>query len=147
LEEEEAGYWGSLGGAHRNRGGEVGGAFEDQGTGSFRQEGGYPIDHVGSYGRGQEPSPEGRSVDVVGDSFEVQEEGGDVYSRPLEGFYLGCQGEAGVGRDEPRQGATLVSVEQVLDLGMADSLTVITRLRILDMVLSRTIMRKGPGES
>jgi len=34
-----------------------------------------------------------------------------------------------------------------LDLAMADSLTVITRLRILEMVLRRTMMRKEAGES
>jgi len=34
-----------------------------------------------------------------------------------------------------------------LDLAMADSLTVITHSRILEMVLRRTMMRKGAGES
>jgi len=34
-----------------------------------------------------------------------------------------------------------------LDLAMAASLTIITRLRIFEMVLRRTIMRKEAGES
>jgi len=34
-----------------------------------------------------------------------------------------------------------------LKLGMADSLTAITRLRIFEMVLRRTMMRKESGES
>jgi len=34
-----------------------------------------------------------------------------------------------------------------LDLAMADSLTVITRSRIFEMVLRRTMMRKEAGES
>jgi len=36
---------------------------------------------------------------------------------------------------------------RALDLAMADSLTVITRSRIFEMVLRRTMMRKEAGDS
>jgi len=37
---------GPLGGADRDRGGEIGGSLEDQGAGPLRQEEGDPVDHV-----------------------------------------------------------------------------------------------------
>jgi len=45
-EEEEGGYGGPLRGTNRDWRGDVGGALEDQGAGSFREEGRYPIDHI-----------------------------------------------------------------------------------------------------
>ena len=74
--------------------------MENQGAGSLRQEGGYPVDHIGGYVGGQESSPEGGGVDIVEASFDVQKEGGDLQSRAVEGFYFMCESETGVGGAE-----------------------------------------------
>jgi len=46
-EEKQGGDRGPLRSANRDRGGEVGGSLEQQGTGPFRQEGGDRVDHIG----------------------------------------------------------------------------------------------------
>ena len=58
-----------------------------------------------------------------------------------------CEGGAGVSGAEPGVGPALVGCSSPLDLVMTDSLTVITRWRILVMVLRSTRMRKEAGES
>ena len=60
--------------------------MEDQGTGPFREEGGYPIDHIGGDSGGQESGSESGGSDVVEHSFDVQDGGGDFQSGSLEGF-------------------------------------------------------------
>ena len=100
-----------MGGAHRNQGGEVGGALEDQSTGPLRQEGRYTVDHIGGYVGGQESGFEGGGIDFVEASFNVQEKRGELQFRSLESLYLMCDGEADVGGAEFWQGATLVQLE------------------------------------
>jgi len=136
-----------LRGALGNRGGEVGGALEDKRAGALGPEAGYPVDHIGGYVGGQQSSCEDGGIDVVKASFNVHEEGGDLPSRSLEGFYLLCEGEAGVGGAESWQGATLVRVDMTPRSGKVDSVTVISLFRIFEMVLRRTMMRKEAGES
>jgi len=58
-----------------------------------------------------------------------------------------CEGEAGVGGAESGKGPELVWVEEASGFGNGVSLTVITRSRIFEMVLRRTIMRNEAGES
>jgi len=109
--EEKGRDGGPLRGADGNWGGDVGGTLEDEGTGPLRQERGYQVDHIGGNVGGQKPGPEGGGVDVVEAGFDVQEEGGDLMSGSLKGFYLVCEGEAGVGGAEPGEGAALVRME------------------------------------
>jgi len=49
---------------------------------------------------GQEPSSEGGGVDILEAGFDVEKEGGDLRPGSLEGSYLVCEGEAGVGGAE-----------------------------------------------
>jgi len=66
---------------------------------------------------GQESGSKGGGVDIVEACLDVQAEGGDLQSGSLDGFYLLCEGEAGVGGAEFREGATLVWVEEALGFG------------------------------
>jgi len=66
---------------------------------------------------GQESGSEGGGVDIVEASFDVQEEGGDLQSGSLEGSYLMCEGEAGVGGAKSREGAAVVWVEETFGVG------------------------------
>ena len=72
----------------------------NQGGRPLIQEGGNPVDHIGGSVGGQESSPEGVGVDIVEACFDVQEKGGYLQSRSLEGFYFMCEGEAGGGGAE-----------------------------------------------
>ena len=85
--------------------------MENKPAGPLRQEGEYPVDPVRGYVGGTESSHEGGGVDIVEASFCVQEKGGDLKSRSLEGFYFVFEGKAGVGGAKSWQGATLILVE------------------------------------
>jgi len=61
----------------------------------------------------QKRGPEGGAVEVVEARFDVEEEGGNLEFRPLEGPDLLCLGEAGVQGAKAREGAALVTVEHV----------------------------------
>jgi len=99
---KKGGDGGPLGGDDRARGGKVAGSLEDQGTGSFRQEGGYPVDHIGGDVGDEEPVSEGGGINVVKDGFNIEEEGGDLHSGSLEGFYFVGESKAGVGGAKSR---------------------------------------------
>ena len=68
----------------------------NESTGPLRQDGGYPVDHIGGYTGGQKSGSEGGGIDIFEASFDIQEEGGDVQSGSQEGFDLMSEGEAGV---------------------------------------------------
>jgi len=84
-------------GAYPNRGGDVGGALYDQGTGPFQEKGGHPVDNGGGNVGGQEPGSEDGGVDVVEGGFDVEKEGGGLEPGSLEGFDFVGEGETGVG--------------------------------------------------
>jgi len=91
--------------------------LENQGTGSFRQEGGYPVDHVGGDLGGEKSGPEGRGIDIVEAGFDVEEEGGDLQSGSLKSLYFVSESKAGVGGAKSWQGAALVGVEKAFGSG------------------------------
>jgi len=66
---------------------------------------------------GQERGPEGGVVDVVEACLDVDEEGGDLEFRPLEGPDFMRQGQAGAQGAKGEVGAALVRVEHILGAG------------------------------
>jgi len=75
------------------------------------------MDHVGGYLGGQEPHPKGGGVDVVEDSFDVWEEGGDLESRSLEGSNCVAESEPGVRGAKPWKRPALVRMKEALGPG------------------------------
>jgi len=61
------------------------------------------------------PEDAGQSwvVDVVKASFDVEIKGGHFQARPLQGLHVIHEGEAGIVRAWPREGAALVRVNEV----------------------------------
>ena len=70
----------------------TGSALKEQGAGSFREERGDPIDHIGGDVLREQEGSEFRSIDIVEASFYVQEKGGYCPPSALEGAHFLDQG-------------------------------------------------------
>ena len=51
-------------------------------------------------------------VNIVKAHFDVQNEGGHLQARPLQGFHVVHKSEAGIVCAQPREGASLIAVNQ-----------------------------------
>ena len=110
-EEQEGRKRGALRGSHRDRGGRVWGALEDEGALSAGEEGGDPVDHVGRYVPGEQERPKFGRVDVVKAGLYVEEEGGHLQKGPLKGVDLVGEGGHRIRGAEAGEGAALVGVK------------------------------------
>ena len=86
--------------------------LENQRTATLTQGGGDPRDEVVRDPAFPVDAGQSRVVDVIKAGFDVQEKGGHLQARPLQGFHVVHEGAVGIVSAQPREGAALVRVNQ-----------------------------------